>query len=253
MVARSPRAALRPFVERFLIGRFNRIHEDAHLPQPGPVAAFTIAGRVRVNEERWAPSMAFTGVNPRLRRHQHCDNHMVVLVMFKPAGATPFVDPPMNELAGALTDLQGIMPGVGDLRILHDELASSRTDSDRIATIEAFLLGRLRDDAFDPVVSAAIEWLERCGGTGRIAELAPYVGLSHSALERRFRRIVGTSPKTFASILRVRRALRLHDRGASLTAAAHGAGYFDQSHFTHEFQRMTGASPRVYLQMHRPQ
>ena len=84
-------------------------------------------------------------------------------------------------------------------------------------------------------------------GNRRIDDLTRYIGLSQSALERRFRRVVGVSPKRFASVLRLRRAVRLRAVGADLTAVAHAAGYFDQSHFIHDFRRATGSSPDAFF------
>lgn len=78
-------------------------------------------------------------------------------------------------------------------------------------------------------------------------ELAQHIGLSQSALERRFRRTVGCSPKKFASVVRLRRAVELHSRGTNLTTVAQDAGYFDQSHFIRHFRDAVGVSPRAYL------
>jgi transcriptional regulator GlxA family with amidase domain len=81
----------------------------------------------------------------------------------------------------------------------------------------------------------------------RIEQLVRYIGLSQSALERRFRRIVGASPKKFASLVRVKTIQRLHAAGVDFTSIAHAAGYFDQSHFIHDFKRMTGLAPESYF------
>jgi len=73
-------------------------------------------------------------------------------------------------------------------------------------------------------------------------------GLSQSALERRFRRNVGTSPRRFASILRLKNAVRLRAVGHDFTSIAHSAGYSDQSHFTNDFKRVTGLAPSAFFQ-----
>jgi len=82
----------------------------------------------------------------------------------------------------------------------------------------------------------------------RIEELARQMGLSQSALEGRFRRNVGTSPKQFASILRLKNAVRLRALGHDFTSIAHSAGYSDQSHFTNDFKRVTGLAPSAFFQ-----
>jgi AraC-like DNA-binding protein len=90
--------------------------------------------------------------------------------------------------------------------------------------------------------------MERSATRGRIGALANYTGLSQSALERRFRRVVGVSPKKFASILQLRRAVALLSDGKNHTEAALQAGYFDQAHFINAFHRATGTSPTRLLQ-----
>jgi AraC-like DNA-binding protein len=71
--------------------------------------------------------------------------------------------------------------------------------------------------------------------------------LSQSALERRFRKVVGLSPKKFAALVRLRHAVRLRAGGADFTAVAHGAGYFDQAHFINDFRRVTGSAPDAFF------
>lgn len=107
--------------------------------------------------------------------------------------------------------------------------------------------GRVRDLTPDPLVAAAVEWLRRGTGPKRIADLTRYIGMSQSGLERRFQRVVGTSPKKVHSILRLQRAARFLAKGSNLTTAAHAAGYFDQSHFIHDFRRATGTSPHAFF------
>jgi transcriptional regulator GlxA family with amidase domain len=82
----------------------------------------------------------------------------------------------------------------------------------RIKWLEDFLFSRVRVSAPDPLVAAAVARLEWGPGAKRIDALTPYIGLSQSALERRFRRVVGISPKKFASLVRLRRAVRLRAR-----------------------------------------
>ena len=77
----------------------------------------------------------------------------------------------------------------------------------------------------------------------RVARAAQEVGLSERQLERRFHSQVGLSPKHFARIVRLRRAVKAAKAGASLATAAHEAGYADQSHFTREVKALTGVPP----------
>src|SRR5262249_103399 len=118
----------------------------------------------------------------------------------------------------------------------------------RVQIAESFLLGQVRNARLDPIVSAAISCIEETQASIRIEELARRVGLSQSALERRFRRNVGTSPKQLASVFRLKNAIRLRARGHDFTWIAHAAGYSDQSHFINDFKYVTGLAPSAFFQ-----
>jgi AraC-like DNA-binding protein len=243
----APDRALRPFIQRFLVVEFPSFHCDAHLPDTSPVAAFSFRGGCRIDGERWAPPAAFTGLRETLRAHEHCREHAVLLATFTPVGAAAFLRTPMEEFSGLTTDLAGILGRQEELSRLPEQLASAQNHGRRIKLLEDFLLSRIRVSAPDPLVTAAVVWLEQRPGTKRIDDLVRYIGLSQSALERRFRRVVGASPKKFASLVRLRRAVRLRSSGVDFTAAAYAAGYFDQSHFINDFRRATGSPPETFF------
>src|SRR5262249_33014950 len=117
-----------------------------------------------------------------------------------------------------------------------------------IQVVESFLLEHIQQSRLDPCVSAAVARIEETQATIRIEELAGQVGLSQSALERRFRRHVGTSPKRFESILRLKNAVRLGARGHDFISIAHSAGYSDQSHFINDFKSVTGLAPTAFFE-----
>jgi AraC-like DNA-binding protein len=242
-----PGPALRPFIQRFLVVEFPQLHRDAHLPDTKPVAAFSFRGGCRIDGSHWAPMAAFTGLRKTLRAHEHCHEHAVLLATFTPVGATAFLRPPLEEFSETTTDLAGILGRSNDLDRLHEQLTFAQNHRRRISVLEDFLLAQVRVSAPDPLVAAAVAWLEQGTGPKRIDDLTRYIGLSQSALERRFRRVVGVSPKRFASLVRLRRAVRLRATGVDFTAAAYAAGYFDQSHFINDFRRATGSAPDEFF------
>jgi AraC-like DNA-binding protein len=242
-----PSSTLLPFVKRFLVVESPSRHSDVHLPDTRPVAAFTFRGRCRLDGDRWAPAAAFTGPREILRAHEHCEGHAVLLATFTAVGAAAFLRPPLEEFAGSTINLAGVLGRPEELDRLHEQLAGAPHHRRRIKLLENFLGTHIRVSAPDPLMTAAVDWLERDTEAKRIAELARYIGLSQSALERRFRRTLGISPKRFASIVRLRRAVRLRAGGADLTTISQAAGYFDQAHFIHDFRRATGRPPETFF------
>src|SRR5258708_7894518 len=230
-----------------MVVEFPYVHHDTHLTDTGPVAAFSFRGGCRLDGREWAPPAAFTGLRETLRAHEHCDEHAVLLATFTPVGAAAFLRPPLEEFVGTTADLAEILGHPDELDRLHEQLGEAENHGRRIRLLENFLLTRIRVSAPDPLVGAAVAWLEQRTGAHRIDDLTRYIGLSQSALERRFRRVVGVSPKKFASVVRLRRAVRLHNTVADFTAVAHAAGYFDQSHFINDFRRATGSAPEAFF------
>ncbi|HWA86180.1 MAG TPA: helix-turn-helix transcriptional regulator [Opitutus sp.] len=218
-----------------------------HLPDTGPVASFTFRGRCRLDRHQWAPATALTGLRETVRHHEHFDRHAVVLVQFEPMGAAAFLRPGLDELSRRTTDLADIFAGRDRLDHLLDCLAKAPNHRRRVETLESFLLARLRLSAPDPLLSAALRWIEGMAGPKRMEQLTRYIGLSQSALERRFRRTIGLSPKKFASVIRLRHAVQLMSTEDDLAAVANAAGYFDQSHFINDFRRAMGRTPTAYL------
>lgn len=83
----------------------------------------------------------------------------------------------------------------------------------------------------------------------RVAQLAESKGRSVRALERLFRSRIGVSPKWVIRRYRVQEAALRLASGADvdLSTLAQALGYFDQSHFIHDFRSQVGRTPRQYL------
>jgi methylphosphotriester-DNA--protein-cysteine methyltransferase len=87
-------------------------------------------------------------------------------------------------------------------------------------------------------------------GAKPIRTVAHEVGISERGLERRFKRYVGLTPKTFSRITRFQRVLKALESTANPTTldAALDLGYFDQSHLINDFRQFSGASPSVFFE-----
>jgi AraC-like DNA-binding protein len=83
-------------------------------------------------------------------------------------------------------------------------------------------------------------------------DLAKIANLSVRAFERHFRHWFRVSPQRFVRRVRVRMACRaLVYGGRTLAQVATGHGFYDQSHFTREFHREMGVTPREYRERYR--
>lgn len=242
-----PSLELRPFIERFAVMEFVTPLRDSHLPHTGAVAAFSFRGECVIDDSFIAPGAAFTGLYETLRRHEHRNNHAVLLVHFTSIGAAAFSRIPLRTVSAGTTSLENLGIDADALNTLQHRVNTAPSHASRVALVEAFFLAHLRVSAPDPLVAAALQWLKKQPGQSRIRDLTQHIGLSQSALERRFHNSVGISPKKFAMLVRLQRAVRLKQNGIRTCTIAHEAGYFDHSHFINDFQRITGSTPEAYF------
>lgn len=166
-------------------------------------------------------------------------------VSLTPMAAFAVFGLPMAELSERSVDLADALgPGTGGLL---DRLAGLPDWPSRFALLDGVLAGRLRDGPrWSPEVARAWRTLDRAAGLARVADLARDVGWSRRHLERRFREQVGLSPKSLARVLRLQRALALHDRGHDMAGVAAVSGFYDQAHLLRCYREMVGCTPRQF-------
>jgi len=80
-----------------------------------------------------------------------------------------------------------------------------------------------------------------------VKELAALLHLSVSQFERRFRKVFQISPLKHIMNVRIRAAsLRLTTSNDTIAAIALDCGFYDHSHFTRNFRKIMGVSPKEY-------
>jgi methylphosphotriester-DNA--protein-cysteine methyltransferase len=241
----APSAALAPFVRQFMLVEVGDTTVRLRLPEPGFVLGVRYRGQASVlvaDAELLIPQVSLAGLTDTARRMRTEAGGGVLLASFHPGGAAPFFPHPLHEFFGATVALEQILPRREVARV-HAQVGEAAGDRERVAALEAYLLGRLTSPRADPVVAAALRAITETRGALQIRPLARKLGISQDPLEKRFRRAVGASPKRFASLLRLRHAIDAYRPGASLAQLAQAAGYFDQSHFSRAFQAVTGLPP----------
>lgn len=246
----EPSPALAPFVKRYTVVETSEEATRVLLPEPGVVAGFRYSGHARLIEAHGAvpvPDFAVTGVRLSARRMRTSAGGGVVVVVFAETGAAPFFPVPLYELFGKCVALDALVPS-GELVQLAEELRALYDARARIDVVERFLLAQKRACSPDRLVELAVDSLRASNGTERVGELARELGIGVDRLEKRFRQVVGASPKQLGSLYRFLHAVELQRSGLNLTASAVGAGYADQSHFNRGFRSAVGESPRRFLE-----
>lgn len=158
-----------------------------------------------------------------------------------------FVDGPVLPYNDQSVDLEAILPR--GARLPFERVANAPTVLEAVRVLEQWCLDRL---AARPVTTGDRRFAYACVrilrglGMPSISSVSREAGTSTRHLERLFRCRAGISPKLFARIIRFQHALGHLDGGSGLAALAQRTGHFDQAHFTREFRRFAGVTPREF-------
>jgi AraC-like DNA-binding protein len=247
IIARLPCDSLKPFIRSFRLIEYGQAHADEHLPHPGISVVLHFAGGTILDGGSAAPGAAITGLWSRPRSHRHLPGSRLAIVSFTFAGAAALLGSPMGELRNSTRPVDDVAASRPRWEALLERLPEAKDAAARFALLDGFFRDQRPDQVIDRVAGAAARQVASAGGRVSIARLASASGLSESAFLRRFRDNVGASPKTFASLVRLQRVLRMGPSSSDLTTLAMDAGYYDQSHFIRDFRAMTGQTPGSFF------
>lgn len=202
-----------------------------------------------------APLGVVAGMMSKARRVETAQRVTTVAVRFLPGAARAVFDLPLHLLQDGHPGLAELWPRAEAERLAEALWAREHTAADRLATVERWLIGRLRGRRAmpaDQLVRAAVARVEASGGAVRIDDLAQRLGVSRQHLALLFRERVGLNAKTFALVCRFRRAtaaLRRHadaDTGVDWAGLAGACGYYDQAHLIHAFRLFADETPASF-------
>ena len=167
----------------------------------------------------------------------------------RPWGLAPFLPMPAAELRDRPVTLEQVW-GRRAVVELRERLAAADGPHAMLRLLEDELMRRLRETAGLDLVRHASGVIAATGGTVTIAGLSAAAGVSSTHLARRFKEIIGVTPKRLASSQRFTATLLALDPAGPVDwgAVAAGAGYFDPAHFGHEFREFTGLTPIRYIE-----
>ncbi|NNF19890.1 MAG: AraC family transcriptional regulator [Flavobacteriaceae bacterium] len=135
-----------------------------------------------------------------------------------------------------------------DFEEFCNRLRDFRTSNEMVRFTEQYLLGvwNNRMVGEDYVVRAAR--LLRNSDHIDIKSLSEKVAISQRQLERKFRNVIGISPKQYFRLLRINKVVQALQSGTALdlTSVAYHCGYYDQAHFIKDFKLITGIKPSLF-------
>lgn len=243
-----PPDRLKPYIKYFVVSENALGSEYKVFPSSGLVIGFQYKGQlatIKNNTENKLKSAGITGISDSYKVFKNSAGIGTVLVYFTEIGFTHFASHPANELFNLSLSLDNIFDK-NKIAEVEDKLALAITDKQRIKVVEQFLTTQLKDIETDKLIVEAVKLIYQSKGTIRIKELNEKLFISQSPFEKRFRKVVGTTAKKFASIVRFHSVLDNMSETESLTAICYENNFFDQAHFIRDFKQFTGDTPENF-------
>lgn len=243
-----PTDTLKPYIKYFVVSENELESEYKVFPSSGMVIGFQYKGQlstVNENNESKLNSAGITGISDSYKIFKNSTDIGTILVYFTEIGFTHFTSHPANELFNLSLSLENIFDKES-VNEVEEKLHFASSDKQRIKMVEQFLISQLKDLKTDKLITEAVNLICETKGTIRIKELIEKLLISQSPFEKRFRKVVGTTPKKFASIVRFNTVLENLNKTKSLTEICYENNFFDQAHFIRDFKQFTGTTPENF-------
>lgn len=256
-ITRTPSGALRRFVASLWYAKGTIPYRRERIAPTGSTVAIVVLGDPirQIPDDGRGPAFAtadglVTGPHDRPVINEPLGETHAIGIVTTTVGCEAVFGQGPATIRGRVRELAGFWPAAQELRRF---LAHTQSGEQALSATEEFLLS---------VLGAAPTGFERCEAavealetdpTRPIAEIAAALNTPHNRLNRDFTRIVGLSPRTLASLLRVRRLLAGLDIGGEIDWSQLAAefGWYDQAHLIRDFKRYTGVSPTRYVDAQR--
>lgn len=256
-VSRTPSDVLSRFVASFWYARGTIAYRRERIAPTGSTVAMVVLGDPisQIPNDGDGPALTaaagfVSGPHDRPVINEPLGETHGVGIVTTPTGCEAVFGQRPATIRGQVVPLEGFWPAARGLRELL--LRSESAEQALAATEEALLAELAAPPAGIERCEAAVAALED-DPTRPIADIAAEIGIPHNRLNRDFTRVVGLSPRTLASLLRVRRLLATLDVDSEIdwSQCATEFGWYDQAHLIRDFKRYTGVSPTRYVDAQR--
>lgn len=110
-----------------------------------------------------------------------------------------------------------------------------------------FEVGKSKSKGYSRLVSGIIQYIGlNANRPLRAQEIADAFHLSSSAIQKKFKTETGSTIQQYITAHKIAESKVMLKSGLTVTEVAVALGFFDSSHFSRVFKRMTGSTPRKY-------
>ena len=165
-------------------------------------------------------------------------------IRFKPTGITAFTKVPVEEFTNKDIELTSVKTLF--CKTFQKTLSEKKSVEEIIKYTDNYLINSL-SYIYQPdkQIIRAVDLIYFAKGRLSLAEIASEACLCQRHFERKFKSIIGISPKTFAKIIRFKHTLRYLQNNPQndLLSAAIECGYYDHTHLIKDFKILSGNTP----------
>jgi len=256
----KPHPHLQPYIENYWLQVFSGgKHEESPLQKCLPLGMAQIIVHTQQQDcliqqnDQWErlPDMFFVGLYRDAVTWKTVGSSVCFGINIKPESLMKFFNVPAAALYNDYTDVNNFLQS--RINTLADKLMGHTDGQTLVAIAENYLLGRLKDIQSERnYITEATRLIRETKGSITIQDLCKNLYVSERQLQRSFKDILGTSPKTYTRIIRFRNAYN-QLRGPALNklswaSLSYDYGYADQAHFIRDFKEFTGAVPSLVMQ-----
>lgn len=240
-----PHPFLQAWVQCYWIARQPRIPEKGFTENLYPDGGTNINFRFVPDQ---LPEVSFHAFQTLMKMQFQGDINLLG-IRFRPGGAFQLLGADMPNLIGSAYHFEDLDADLNNpaINFLREKLHQTNRINQRISLIDDWLLQQAAEHlAQKGVVQHLLPALPNT--TLSIEDMSFEVGLSRRQLERRFQQEVGISLVQLKQLQRMKKARQFINLNPekSLTDIAHDLGFYDQSHFNHQFQKINQQSPGEY-------
>ncbi len=155
---------------------------------------------------------------------------------------------PLNETKNLRVELSEIFPAKNFNSL--NQLNELETLTDKVNFLESFIETSFKENyrRQDQLILSVAQNIRSSNGIVNIGAIAKSHHISLRQLERRFKSFIGLTVKDFSNIVRfniAKKAIATQTK-TSLLEIAFDTGFFDHSHMTYEFKRISGENPSFF-------
>ncbi len=253
----NPSPALQPYVDKYWISSFteaptHNLTIQKCLPLGMAQVIIHTMGRdcdIYLDGE-WnpLPDAYFVGIYKDAVTWRANSNAVLFGMNLKPECLMQLFKIPVSTLFNDYTDISNFLNR--RVNTIADKMMGLSDPAVLIQIAEDFLISRLKSTNEERTyLEEATNIIRLEKGNISIDSLCKRLYVSERQLQRSFKDMLGTSPKTYTRIIRFRNAyeyiqLSKNDK-VSMADISYNCGYADQAHFIRDFKEFTGITPSI--------